>query len=150
MGDTNSTGPMTGKSEAVVNWNKDCTNHETVSLVSPCMYYSVEMAATRKLWSAHTHQQTQWYRLHLLTVTVIVYYISAVPVASSNVISQWLSSGADPEGGAGGARPPLFAPYSLKSPLNWSKNLGGEPPNPLRPSFFKSWIRPGSSSELHT
>ena len=52
--------------------------------------------------------------------------------------------GADPEGGgARGARPPLSAPNYLKSPLNWQKkNLGGEPPNSLRPSFFKSWIRP--------
>ena len=30
-------------------------------------------------------------------------------------------SGADPEGGAVGARPPVFAQNSLKSPLNWPK-----------------------------
>ena len=30
------------------------------------------------------------------------------------------NSGADPEGG-GGARPPVFAPNSLKSPLIWPK-----------------------------
>ena len=33
---------------------------------------------------------------------------------------QWMSS-ADPEGGAGGARPPVFAPNSLKTPINWPK-----------------------------
>ena len=32
-----------------------------------------------------------------------------------------LLTGADPEGGAGGARPPVVAPNSLKSPLIWTK-----------------------------
>ena len=46
-------------------------------------------------------------------------------------------------GGAGGARPPLFAPNSLKSPLNWLKKiLGASPRTHSAPSFFKSWIRP--------
>ena len=44
-------------------------------------------------------------------------------------------SGADPEGGgAGGARPPVLAPNSLKSPLNWPKyaqKLTPEPPASL-------------------
>ena len=44
-------------------------------------------------------------------------------------------SGADPEGGAGGARPPLFASNYLKSPPK--KNLGGKQPSPLRPLLFQ-------------
>ena len=41
-------------------------------------------------------------------------------------------------GSAGGARQPLFAPNSLKSPLNWPRKTSwGEPPNPLRPLLFQ-------------
>ena len=40
-------------------------------------------------------------------------------------------------GGAVGVRPPLFVPNSLKSPLNWPKNLGSEPSKPLRPLLFQ-------------
>ena len=50
-------------------------------------------------------------------------------------------TGADPEGGAAGARPLLFEPNSLKSPLNWLKFVKkacvDEPPNPLRPLLFQ-------------
>ena len=50
-------------------------------------------------------------------------------------------TGADPEGGAAGARPLLFVPNSLKSPLNWLKFVKkacvDEPPNPLRPFLFQ-------------
>ena len=64
---------------------------------------------------------------------------NALPELSQHTSSDnaLLTSGVDPEGGAGDARPPLFTPYSLKSPLNWPKNLGGEPPNPLRPLLFQ-------------
>ena len=37
-------------------------------------------------------------------------------------IGPCLLTGADSEGGAGGARPPVFAPNSFKSPLNWPKH----------------------------
>ena len=43
--------------------------------------------------------------------------------------------------GGGGARPPLFVPNSLKSPLNWPKFVkkacADEPPKPLRSLLFK-------------
>ena len=46
--------------------------------------------------------------------------------------------GADPEGGAGGARPPFFVPNSLKkSPKLTKKSWGQAPENPLRPLLFQ-------------
>ena len=40
-------------------------------------------------------------------------------------------------GDAGGARPPLFVPNYLKSPLNWPKYAENLAPNPLRPLLFQ-------------
>ena len=52
-------------------------------------------------------------------------------------------SGADPEGGgAGGARPPVLAPNSLKSPLNWPKYAQKLTPEPPASSPFSN---PGSA-----
>ena len=45
-------------------------------------------------------------------------------------------------GGGGAPRPPLFAPNSLKSPLNWKKIIEASPRTPCAPFLFKSWIRP--------
>ena len=45
--------------------------------------------------------------------------------------------------GAGGARPPLFAPNSLKSPLNWPKKFWGQAKPPAPPPFSN----PGSAPE---
>ena len=39
--------------------------------------------------------------------------------------------------GAGGARPPVFASNSLKSPLNWPKYAQKLAPNHLRPLLFQ-------------
>ena len=50
---------------------------------------------------------------------------------------KYYMSGADPEGG--GARPPLFAPNSLKSPLNLE---GGPAQQPPAPPLFSN---PGSA-----
>ena len=50
--------------------------------------------------------------------------------------------GADPEGGAEGARPSLFAPNSLKSPLNWPKKSWERAPEATAPPSFSN---PGSA-----
>ena len=44
-------------------------------------------------------------------------------------------------GGGWGARPPLIAPTSLKSPLNWQKKSWGRAPEPPAPPPFSN---PGS------
>ena len=43
------------------------------------------------------------------------------PLTKPGLILLDAYSGADPEGGEGGARPLVFAPNSVKSPLNWPK-----------------------------
>ena len=63
-----------------------------------------------------------------------------------------LSAGADPEGGGaqGGARPPVFAPNSLKSPLNrpkYAQKLATEPPAPL--PFSNPGSAPGATLAQH-
>ena len=57
-------------------------------------------------------------------------------------------SGAVPEGGgsAGGARPPLFAPNSLKSPQNWPKKCLEQAPETTAPPPFSN---PGSAPVLY-
>ena len=48
-------------------------------------------------------------------------------------------------GGRGGARPPLFAPNSLKNPLNLP-NLGASPEPPAPTPFSNPGCAPGISS----
>ena len=63
-------------------------------------------------------------------------YIQYVNLSSS-VLNKKTHARIQGGGGAGDACPPLFVPNSLKSPLNWQKNLRGEPLNPLRPLLIK-------------
>ena len=66
---------------------------------------------------------------HALTVVDLSFAIQI------NAETPW--PGADPEGGAGGAHPPLFAPSSLKSPLKWPKKVLGASPRSPRPLLFQ-------------
>ena len=54
------------------------------------------------------------------------------------------SAGADPDGSAGGARPPLFVPNSLKSPMNRPKCAENLAPKPSVPPPFSN---PGSAPD---
>ena len=56
------------------------------------------------------------------------------------------NTGADPEGGAGGARPPVFVPNYFKSPLNWPKYARKLAPEPPAPPPFSN---PGSAPVIH-
>ena len=49
-------------------------------------------------------------------------------------------------GGAGGARPPLFVPNSLKSPQNWPKKCWEQSPETTAPPPFSN---PGSAPVLY-
>ena len=59
-----------------------------------------------------------------------------------------MMSDTDPEGGAGGARPPLFGPISLKSPLNWPKKSCGPRTPCLRPLLFQILDLPLKESSI--
>ena len=62
--------------------------------------------------------------------------------ASCCILCVHTYTGADPERGGGSTPTPFCANFFLKVPLIGQKIFEGELQNPLRPFFFKSWIRP--------
>ena len=65
-------------------------------------------------------------------------------VQSVKFVSFSYCSGGSRGGGHRRRPSPYFRQILLKNPLNWlkfTKNFGGKPQNPGRPTFFRSWIR---------
>ena len=101
-------------------------------------FREVIAACLQKDWCTHTDVEVFRTSFLLLWKTLVDTFDLRLLI---EVHDESPGAGAEPEGG-GGARPTLFAPNTLKSPLNWPKKSWGRAPEPPAPPLFSN---PGSA-----